>query len=463
MNENSAGLRFDYHINANHNFYVRYFRDQGTNSYPEGISGRNVVSSAVPQNGVASLTSMFGGNVVNEFAFGYNGAKTRINSLAPTVNGIDFSRISINTTGSITLPSIAGQGGSAGLSIPGGLIRANSATNGRGAPYTPYTYSFIDNVSWVTGNHSLKVGGEVRMVRMYTDRLGGTTYSFSNLTDFLDGKLSSVDEIADLSLPSPFNNGATGERFLKQQYYIAYAQDEIKLRPNLTLNVGLRYEYYSPLHEDRDLYILMNLDNGTLFNSKFCQTPDPGTPCVPRGQPWYKASTNNFGPRISVAWSPRASRSSLFGGDHTSIRAGFGILYGPGQTEDLLQPAESDRIWTTPFRAERSAGWPLAHRQRSEGRARPRWMRSFLADPNNRSARVRAYTNDYTVPERVYQYSASWQQEWGGFVSTVAYVGSQGRNLFLRNVGNRIVSVRTRPRRAEAASPSASSTLTVTG
>src|SRR5262249_27632660 len=57
---------------------------------------------------------------------------------------------------------------------------------------------------------------------------------------------------------------------------------------------------------------------------------------------------------------------------------------------------------------------------------------------------VRAYAPEYTVPERVYQYSGSWQQQWGaGFVSTVAYVGSQGRNLFLRNIANRIVSVRT--------------------
>jgi hypothetical protein len=249
-----------------------------------------------------------------------------------------------------------------------------------------------------------------------------------------------------LSLPSPFNNQATGDRYLKQEYYIAYAQDEIKLRPNLTLNLGLRYEYYSPLREDRGLYVLMNLDNGTLFSPKFCQSPDPGTPCVPKDQAWYKASPSNFGPRVSVAWSPRQSSTGLFGGDHTIIRAGFGILYGPGQTEDQLQPAESDRIWLTPSGGTFCGLGPTCTETGAANVKTPSALdATFLSAPNDRSARIRAYTNDYTVPERVYQYSASWQQQWGGFVSTIAYVGSQGRNLFLRNVSNRIVSVRTNP------------------
>ena len=72
-----------------------------------------------------------------------------------------------------------------GLSIPGGLFRLNSATNGRGAPYTLYTLGFIDSFGWLSGNHSLKFGGEIRLVRLYTDRLGGTTYTYSNLSSFL--------------------------------------------------------------------------------------------------------------------------------------------------------------------------------------------------------------------------------------------------------------------------------------
>src|SRR5258708_35115873 len=76
----------------------------------------------------------------------------------------------------------------------------------------------------------------------------------------------------------------------------------------------------------------------------------------------------------------------------------------------------------------------------------PANLTAFFNNPaniNKRQAQVRAYDPNFTIPERVYQYSASWEQQWGGkFVSTVAYVGSQGRNLFLRNITNKIVSVR---------------------
>ena len=144
---------------------------------------------------------------------------------------------------------IAGQGTSTGLAIPGGLVRANSSTNGRGQPYDPYTVSFVDSLTTTRGNHYMKFGGEFRAIRMETDRLGGVTYSYSNLAAFLANTASNIDYNLDLSAPSPYNNGATGPRHVKQEYMIGYAQDEWRLKPNMTLNYGLRYEYYTPLRE----------------------------------------------------------------------------------------------------------------------------------------------------------------------------------------------------------------------
>ena len=75
-----------------------------------------------------------------------------------------------------------------------------------------------------------------------------------------------------------------------------------------------------------------------------------------------------------------------------------------------------------------------------------------MNNPNNRCYQPRAYTSSYMVPERVYQYTASVQRELpAGLVATAAYVGSQGRNLFLRSIANRIVDVRTNPNPAAAA------------
>ena len=148
--------------------------------------------------------------------------------------------------------------------MPGGLVRANSATNGRGQPYDPYTVSFIDSVSTVKGNHFLKSGGEIRAIRMATDRLGGITYSFANLSAFLNNTASTVQYLGDVSAPSPFNNGATGPRHVAQEYYIAYAQDEWHVSPLATLNYGLRYEYYTPLRETNDLQVKFNIDTGVI-------------------------------------------------------------------------------------------------------------------------------------------------------------------------------------------------------
>ncbi len=417
VDENSAGLRLDYKLNQQHFLYARYFRDQGFNDQPEGVTGRRAAIRAVPQNAVFAVQSTFS-RMVNEFKFGYNSALTRVSAVAPLINGIDLSSMVINISGQVASSGIAGQGASAGIAVPGGLLRQNSATNGRRAPYTPYSLSFIDNVSWLNGNHTAKFGGEVRVIRLYTDRLGGTTYTWSNLDDFLVNRLQQVQFVDDLSAPSPFNGGATGHRFAKSEFYIGYAQDEWKLRPNFTLNYGLRYEYYTPLREARNLNVLFDTDQGLI---------------LPSDRPFYTSIRTNFGPRVAAAWSPKPNGKGFFWGGRTLVRAGFGLYHGPGQAEDQIQPVESDRIVSTIS----SGAYPVD----------PDLIRAnFLNNPDNRLYQPRAYSSRYRIPERVYQYSVSVQQELPArMVFTAAYVGSQGRNLFLRNITNRIVAVRTNP------------------
>jgi len=427
VNENSAALRLDYKFNPKHSAYFRFFRDQGSNDQPEGVTGRRVAIKAVPQNGVLAVQSLLSPTLLNEFKFGYNGAYTRINGQAPTIAGFDLSSAVINISGNTANFALPGQGSSAGTAVPGGLVRANSATNGRGQPYTPYSLSFVDSVNWTKGNHNAKFGGELRLIRLYTDRLGGTTYTYSNLNAFLTNTPQSIQFLGDVSAPSPFNNGATGQRFAKQEYYITYAEDEWKIRPNLTLNYGLRYEYYTPLREDRNLQVLFDITNGTL-------RPPTGAA--------FKSSKTNFGPRISMTWSPSPSGTGFLGGGRTVLRGGFGIFYGPGQTEDQIQPIESDRISST-FTSNPifAGGPPLAFPLDSSAAV------AFFNNPANvnvRSYQPRAYSPDYKIPEKVYQYTFSVQQElFSGTVLTAAYVGSQGRNLFLRSIANKILPGQT--------------------
>src|SRR6266436_8923225 len=167
---------------------------------------------------------------------------------------------------------------------------------------------------------------------MYTDRQGGTTYTFANLPAFLANTPSSIQFLGDVSAPSPFNGGASGNRETKQEYYVAYAQDEVKLRPNLTLNYGLRYEYYAPMREARNLSVFLDTVTGALS----CAATTPVAPATvplcnnPTRSNWYKADSSSFGPRIGIAWQPFSGRTGMFGGERSVIRAGFGIFYGPG-------------------------------------------------------------------------------------------------------------------------------------
>src|SRR6266404_3216657 len=416
VNESSAAFRFDYKINQRHSTYFRFFRDQAFNSQPDGVSGRRIVISQIPQNGVIALTSVLRPNLLNEIKFGYNGAYSRISAQTPIVNGIDLSNLSFNISGSVAGFALPGQGANAGVTVPGGLIRANSAQNGRGQPYTPYSLSFIDNLNWTHGNHAIKFGAELRPVRLYTDRLGGLTYTWANISNFLANSLQSTQFLGDMSAPSPFFNNSTGVAQAKQTYYIAYAQDEWKIKPNLTLNYGLRYEYYSPLKEANNRQIYFDIVNGVLRD--------------PSGDPLIMKK-NNFGPRVALTWSPNPAGNGFFSGGHTVLRGGVGIYYGPGQTEDQIQPIESNRISST-----------------LSGGAFPQdpaaIAANFVNNPNNHAYQPRAYARDYSIPEKVYSYSFSWAQQLPYKLTlTSAFVGSQGRNLFLRSVANRILPGQT--------------------
>jgi hypothetical protein len=413
VTETASSGRFDIRFNPTWSSYVRVFHDQGRSDAPDSVSGRVVHTEANPSNAVFNLQGLLSERTTNEFKFGYNAAPTR---LVGVVQDPQFANIIINLTGSVANTGIAGQGANSGITVPGGLIRANSAQNGRAQPYDPYTLSFIDSLSTLRGSHYLKVGGEFRAIRMETDRLGGTTYSFTNLTAFLANQPSTIQYLGDESAPSVFNNGATGPRHLRQEYYIGYAQDEWHISPSLTLNYGARYDYYTPMREANNLQVKFNIDTGAI---------DPNT------TPLFKSTKTNIQPRLGLTYAVSSK---------TIIRGGAGIFVGPGQTEDQIQPvADSDRVSTTLS----SGTYPIDAAVA---------VANFVTNPNNRSYQPRAFANDYEVPERVYQYTASVQQDLGGRMAmTAAYVGAQGRNLFLRSVANQITQVITNPNPANAA------------
>jgi len=404
VREDAFSARLDVKLNSNWSTYFRFFRDDGENDEPQGVTGRRFDVTSKPTNFVANMQGIMG-TTTNDLKFGYNSA----NSTSFGVPGTStFQGIAVSLSGSVANTGIAGQGATSGIAAPGGLVRVNSAGNGESAPYKPYSLTFADTLSSVKGDHYMKAGADVRVIRMATDQIGGITYTYQNIGNFLNNVPQQIQYFGDLSEPSPFHNGATGLKHTAQEYYVGFAQDEWRASEKVTLNFGLRYDYYTVMKEVDNRIVKFNVDTGLI---------DPDT------TPFFKSKKNSFQPRVSSTYAMS---------DKTVLRGGFGIFVGPGQTEDQIQPIEAERISTTAT----SGAFLLYPVNEDAIRA------NFTNNPNNRSYQPRAYANDYTIPEKVYQYTASIQQELpGAATATVAYVGSQGRNLFLRSVSNQIIGV----------------------
>jgi hypothetical protein len=399
INENFGAIRLDYHINDKFQMYARYNRDQGKVSQVQDASLSIFGQSEITQNGVLSLNQIWSPQILNETKVGFNGIWMRVQGLPGASPNADISKARIAV---------------AGLTNVGSLISLSSSFNGVGAPYTGNSLSYIDNLSILKGNHSFKVGMEIRPLQLYNDQIGGTTYTYNSINGFLANAPTQIQFFGDLSDPSPFT-GLSGNAQVKQAYYIGYGQDSWKLRPNLTLTYGVRYEYYEPLHEVRNKNVFFDMAAGTIY-PKYAGK-------------WYDSSLANFGPRLGVTWSPK------FSGGHTVIRAGGGVFYGPGQTEDQIQPEANDRVTRT-FTSGKA--YPI--------NPQTDVYQGYDINSPTLGYQPRAYNPHYKLPERITSYSLSIQHELpGGFEAMVGYVGSSGRNLFLRSIPNLITSVTTNP------------------
>ena len=170
------------------------------------------------------------------------------------------------------------------------------------------TYSFRDTVSKVLRNHATKFGVEITREQDNNNLLGGARplYSFHRLWNLANGT-----PIFEAINAAPTTGGPAGaQRYFRTNNYSLFAQDDWKFRPNLTFNIGLRYEYFSPLHEKRGQITNLSIPGGVLTNAKL----------VPVGD-LYQPDRNNFAPRLGFAWNPKYFDSRMV------VRGGFGVAY----------------------------------------------------------------------------------------------------------------------------------------
>ncbi|HEX8187598.1 MAG TPA: carboxypeptidase regulatory-like domain-containing protein, partial [Pyrinomonadaceae bacterium] len=175
---------------------------------------------------------------------------------------------------------------------------------------------FRDALTWVRGNRTWKFGGEFR-IEQNNDNLNGAArplYTFGGLFNFANDAPLFYQINADPRTGGP----AVAQRYFRSNYYGAYAQHDWKARPNLTLGMGLRYELFSPLTEQRGLLTNVAFSNQDLRTARVSVTDKLS-----------ETDRNNFAPRLQFAWSPNFGDSfaGLLGENRAVLRGGFGISY----------------------------------------------------------------------------------------------------------------------------------------
>src|SRR5215813_13090874 len=164
------------------------------------------------------------------------------------------------------------------------------------------SYSIIDNATFYRGRHTIKAGVELRQLQENkVHPLSTQSLSYLSEANFLNNVLDS------------YSYSAPGvETQARKTSYFGYILDEFKISPNLTLNAGLRYEYFGVVYDKNKI--------GLTFDPFAC-----GLKYCPSGSDFYFPNTHDFSPRIGLAWAP-----DVFHGK-TVIRAGGGIFYSDGQ------------------------------------------------------------------------------------------------------------------------------------
>jgi hypothetical protein len=185
-------------------------------------------------------------------------------------------------------------------------------------------YQLNDSVSWVKGKHNMKFGGEVRLLQFNVRRLTQSSgeFDFNATETSLNGVGGDpvASSLFGLVNTSTLNYGAfSGVRY---KDYSFYAQDTYKLRPRLTLNYGVRYDYDLPATEAFNRFsavdpTLANPGAGNILGAYTYFGTGPGRNGQTRPQDTYKKA---FGPRVGFAYSIN---------DKTVFRGGYGIFYEP--------------------------------------------------------------------------------------------------------------------------------------
>ena len=331
LRDDKGALRLDYNSHRWGLLSAYYFLDDYTlnNPYPVAQSGASVPGFNALYLGRAQLLSLgdsktIGTTAVNEFHFTY----LRNNSdLGKPVGGLGISLASQGFVTGVGTPGIVPLNPQ-GEGVENTVFNAFSiGTNANELRQVNNTFQWIDSLAKVVSRHTIKAGLEFHYDQINTNPIA----QFNG--NFLFAGSQTGSDFADflLGIPSQYNQSQLQRFYGRNQYWGFYGHDSWRLRPDLTLNYGLRWDRIEPWYEK---------NNGiSAFEAGKYTVVFPGAPAgilfpTDPGVPRTLAPPGNldFAPRVGVAYSPQASTDTVLGKilggpGETSIRAGFGIYY----------------------------------------------------------------------------------------------------------------------------------------
>jgi hypothetical protein len=348
-----------------------YQWDTGALTQPDPYNQKLVGSPSRHNNFILSLQHSFSSNLVNTARLGFSRSYAAdaqdVSALIPAATDPSLGFLPGLPVGVLTVPGLTGTAG--GLGASGSDI------------FNFTSYQESDDLVWVRQRHTLLFGAAA--IR-FDDNFNSANiplgeWDYGSISNFL------TNQPDDFTSDFPGTNGGRG---LRTTYFGTYAQDNFRIRPDLTLNLGLRYEITTPVTE-------VNGKVATLVNL---------TDAAPRtgGNFFNNPTLKNFAPRAGIAWDP-------FGKGKTAIRAGFGI-YDILPLPYLLV----NRTHSTPFFLQGTANSPPPNAFPSSGL-------SLLTPNTARVAFVQAN------PSRAYNQQWNFtiqQQVTPNLAVMVGYVGS---------------------------------------
>ena len=315
LKTDEATVKLDHNLSSSRSLAVSYFFLTGTDTQPLSLTGN------IPwvdrdfkwkqHNLNVADTWTLSPTMINQLRFTYTRQfGGRVNNPTTSLGDLN-SKFAIQ--GDPTLPR---------LTITGFITGQTSiAGPDAGSDF----FSVKDSISISRGNPSFKVGGEISYEKIIHDTLldnygvfafngsrtsvpGNTAFPGNAYADFL------------LGLPSTMTQDAPVRKVDQGSYFSFFAQDDFRIHPRVTLNLGVRYDLQQPLTDPQNRKLAFvpgmksqvspNAPEGLLF---------PGDPGISRGI--VKTDRNNIAPRLGMAWDPR-------GDGRMSVRAGAGIFYG---------------------------------------------------------------------------------------------------------------------------------------